>query len=220
MASFEDSAMLLPLRAGPEPVIPSLIPNNLVAIGESKVAFAFDRHIYIADTLDKKSPLQVATSSCSDSVFGLHRLVTPQRGSGSNEFIVALGAAWIQVIETEEMQNAFMYKIPAANARPGLVHFAQSMCLLSPGAAVTKHRLRTLPSPPLRAQTPDPQLQNGCRDERWKPCHLHRRGIQVRSQHHPEIADSPRVCIARVRRLAQRRAVRRHARRRRHSLQG
>ena len=110
MASFEDSAMLLPLRAGAEPVIPSLVPNNLITICENKVAFAFDRFIYIADTLDKKSPLQVVPISCSDTVFGLHRLVTPQRGAGSNEFVVALGAAWIQVIETEEMQNAFMYK--------------------------------------------------------------------------------------------------------------
>ena len=151
MASFEDSSLLLPLRSGPEPVIPSLIPNNLITICENKIAFAFDRFIYIADTLDKKSPLQVVSSSCSDSVFGLHRLVTPQRGSGSNEFIVALGAAWIQVIETEEMQNAFMYKIPAANPRPGLVHFAQSMCLLSPGPAITKHRFRTSFPAPARA---------------------------------------------------------------------
>ena len=144
MASFEDSAILLPLRLGSEPVIPSLCANNLISISESKVAFAFDRFIYVADTLDKRSPLQVISSSCADAVFGLHRLSMPQRGSGSNEFIVALGAAWIQVIETEEMQNAFSYKIPAANARPGIVHFAQSMCLLSPGESVPKHRFASI----------------------------------------------------------------------------
>jgi hypothetical protein len=207
MASFEDSAMLLPLRAGAEPVIPSLVPNNLITICENKVAFAFDRFIYIADTLDKKSPLQVVPISCSDTVFGLHRLVTPQRGAGSNEFVVALGAAWIQVIETEEMQNAFMYKIPAANPRPGLVHFAQSMCLLTPGAAITKHRLR-LPAPPARAPLPDPQLQNDCRNERWQPRHFSGRGLQVRSQRHPEAAVSPRVGVAHVRRVALRLPVR------------
>jgi hypothetical protein len=140
MASFEDSAILLSLRSGTEPVIPSLCANNLIAICENKVAFAFDRFIYVADTLDKRSPLQVAQISCADAAFGIHRLCLPQRGSGSNEFIVALGAAWIQVIETEEMHNAFSYKIPAANARSGIVHFAQSMCLLSPGSLVTKHR--------------------------------------------------------------------------------
>ena len=140
MASFEDSAILLPLRLGSEPVIPSLFTNNLIAISDSKVAFAFDRFIYTVDTNDKQSPLQVACSSCADAAFGLHRLSMPERGSGSNVFIVALGAAWIQVIETEEMQNAFSYKIPAANARPGIVHFAQSMCLLSPGVLIPKHR--------------------------------------------------------------------------------
>lgn len=140
MASFEDSAILLPMRSGTEPVIPSLCPNNLIAICENKVAFAFERFIYIADTLDKRSPLQVIQSSCADAAFGLHRLCLPDR-SGSNEFIVALGAAWIQVIETEEMQNAFSYKIPAANARSGIVHFAQSMCVLTPGTFVTKHRM-------------------------------------------------------------------------------
>jgi hypothetical protein len=144
MASFEDSAILLPLRIGTEPVIPSLCPNNLLAICDNKVAFAFDRFIYIADTLDKRSPLQVAQISCADAAFGLHRLCLPQRGSASNEFIVALGAAWIQVIETEEMQNAFSYKIPAANARSGIVHFAQSMCLLTPGSLITKHRFSLL----------------------------------------------------------------------------
>jgi hypothetical protein len=139
MASFEDSAILLPMRSGTEPVIPSLCPNNLIAICENKVAFAFERFIYIADTLDKRSPLQVIQSSCADAAFGLHRLCLPDR-SGSNEFIVALGAAWIQVIETEEMQNAFSYKIPAANARSGIVHFAQSMCVLTPGTFIAKHR--------------------------------------------------------------------------------
>jgi hypothetical protein len=180
MASFEDSAILLPLRSGSEPVIPSLCTNNLIAISESKVAFAFDRFVYIADTLDKRSPLQVASSSCADAAFGLHRLSVPQRGSGSNEFIVALGSAWVQVIETEEMQNAFSYKIPAANARPGIVHFAQAMCLLSPAASVPKHRC-AFRCPGCRACDPlanfsvsDFPLQNDNWNERRKSYQLPR----------------------------------------------
>jgi hypothetical protein len=179
MASFEDSAILLPLRSGSEPVIPSLCTNNLIAISESKVAFAFDRFVYIVDTLDKRSPLQVASCSCADAAFGLHRLSVPQRG-GSNEFIVALGSAWVQVIETEEMQNAFSYKIPAANARPGIVHFAQAMCLLSPAASVPKHRF-AFRCTGCRACAPlaNFPLQNDNWNERRKSYQLPRRRLQV-----------------------------------------
>jgi hypothetical protein len=145
MASFEDSAILLSMRSGSEPVIPSLGTNNLIAICENKVAFVFERFVYVVDTLDKRSPVQVLSSPCADAAFGIHRLSLPQRGASSNEFIVALGAAWIQVIDTEEMQNAFSYKIPAANARSGIVYFAQSMCLLTPGSSVTKHRSAPFP---------------------------------------------------------------------------
>jgi hypothetical protein len=176
MASFEDGAILLPLRLGTEPVIPSLCTNNLITISESKVAFAFDRFVYTLDTLDKRSPVQVASSSCADAVFGLHRLSMPERGSGSNEFIVALGAAWIQVIETEEMQNAFSYKIPAASARAGIVQFAQSMCVLSPGASVPKHRFAQCAHLPLRSNLP---LQNDSWDERRKPDQLSCCRLQV-----------------------------------------
>ena len=182
MASFEDSAILLSMRSGSEPVIPSLCTNNLTAVCENKVAFAFERFIYVADTLDKRSPLQVVASPCADAAFGIHRWSLPQRGTGSNEFIVALGAAWIQVIETEEVQNVFSYKIPAANARPGIVHFAQSMCVLTPGSSVTKHRSAPFPLPSVatrrisvffrRSGHTRPPSQNDSWHERRKSHHI------------------------------------------------